>query len=233
MAQTATRTVSTLDLAGADAPARAAALLARFDALAPGETLVLAEAPALDLLEALRCERRGLFEWTPAGFAAGPAGIEVLRRDAASGTSRGVFEALAWDHDRLDALDGAAFSALAADDVAGARAVFAAFARGLGRHIRFEEEILFPTLEERAGFRPEAGPTAVMRAEHVEIRACLAGIAAALDGGGAGAPAIRARMLSVLGGHNLKEEQILYPLADRALGASEADELVARIQHLV
>jgi regulator of cell morphogenesis and NO signaling len=145
----------------------------------------------------------------------------------------GVFEVLAWDHDRLDALDKAAFDALGSGDLATARELFTHFFRGLDRHIRFEEEILFPALEERAGFRPEAGPTAVMRAEHVEIRACLAGISAALDGGGAGAAAIRSRMLSVLGGHNLKEEQILYPLADRALGKPEADALVGRIQRLV
>lgn len=209
-------------------------LLARFDALAPGETLVLTNAPpAHDLLETLQRERRGQFEWTPAGITAGAGGIEVLRRDAAAGSPRGVFEALAWDHDRLDALDAAAFSALAAGDVAGARGTFAAFARGLERHIRFEEEILFPAVEERAGFRREAGPTAVMRAEHAEIRACLAGIAAALDGGVAGAPEIRRRLASILGGHNLKEEQILYPLADRVLGKAEADALVGRIQRLV
>ena len=151
----------------------------------------------------------------------------------APATLHGVFEVLAWDHDRLDALDKAAFEALGNGDLAGARALFAHFARGLDRHIRFEEEILFPAVEERAGLPTHAGPTAVMRAEHVEIRACLAGISSDLAEGGAGATEIRARMLSVLEGHNLKEEQILYPLADRALGKVEADALVARIQRLV
>lgn len=144
----------------------------------------------------------------------------------------GVNEVLSWDHDRLDALDKAAFEALGNGDLATARALFAHFARGLDRHIRFEEEFLFPAVEARAGFPEHSGPTAVMRAEHVEIRACLVGISGALAADGAGATQIRSRMLSVLGDHNVKEEQILYPLADRVLGRDGADALVAEIQRL-
>ena len=144
----------------------------------------------------------------------------------------GVFEVLAWDHDRLDALDKAAFDALDRGDLAVARTLFAHFARGLDRHIRFEEDVLFPAVETRAGLPRHAGPTAVMRAEHVQIRTCLAGITDALAADGAGAVQIRARMLSVLGGHNLKEEQILYPMADRALGREEADALASRLPKL-
>jgi regulator of cell morphogenesis and NO signaling len=234
MARTATSAAPTLDLAGTAAPGRQAALLARFDALAPGSPRGVFEALAWhDLLEALQRERRGLFEWTPGGSASGAEGIEVLRRDAAPGSPRGVFEALAWDHDRLDTLDRGCFDALAAGNLATARALFADFARGLGRHIRFEEEILFPAVEAKAGFTTHAGPTAVMRAEHVEIRSCLAGITAALAADGAGAAQIRSRLADVLGGHNVKEERILYPLADRLLGAGGADALVAEIQRLV
>jgi hypothetical protein len=225
--------IRTLDLTARSAAARPLALLENFDVLAPGETLVVKTAlPALELLEALQRDRRGLFEWTPGGSASGADGVEILRRSAALGDGRGVNEALAWDHDRLDALDKAAFDLLASGDLAMARRLFADFARGLERHIRFEEEILFPAVEERAGFPPHAGPTAVMRAEHVQIRSCLAGITDALAADGAGATQIRARMLDVLGGHNLKEERILYPLADRALGRDGADALVAEIQRL-
>lgn len=233
MASTSTSTIETLDFSGLDPLDRDRTLLEKFDALAPGATLVLKTArPAQDLLETLQRERKGQFEWTPAGNASGPDGIEVFRRDAASGSGRGIFEALAWDHDRLDALDVDAFASLEAGDVPGARATFAAFARGLERHIRFEEEILFPSVEARAGFSPQAGPTAVMRADHVEIRACLTGITTTLDGGGAGATGIRARLASILSGHNMKEEQILYPLADRVLGPVEADALVGSVQRL-
>ena len=147
-------------------------------------------------------------------------------------TLHGVLEVLAWDHDRLDALDKAAFEALGRGDLVAARALFAHFARGLDRHIRFEEEFLFPAIEERAGLPPHAGPTAVMRAEHVEIRACLASIAASLAADGAGAAQVHARMLDVLGGHNLKEERILYPMADRALGPADAETLVSELQKL-
>jgi len=34
----------------------------------------------------------------------------------------------------------------------------------------------------------------------------------------------------VLGDHNVKEKEVLYPGADEMLGAEEADRLVAKIQ---
>jgi hemerythrin superfamily protein len=41
---------------------------------------------------------------------------------------------------------------------------------------------------------------------------------------------LRHRLHAVLGDHNFKEEQVLYPTTDQVLGEKEADALVARIQ---
>ena len=217
------------DLAGA--ARRPADLLPLADALAPGAllTLRLPREAARAFLETLTAERRGLFEWSPE-----PDGdavrVDVLRRDAAPLSRRGVFEALAWDHDRIDAFEQGAFAARASGDVEAARALFERFVQGLFRHIGFEEHLLFPAIESAAGFPPHAGPTAVMRAEHVDIRAAVQKLRDAIGDDSADAESLRERLHAVLGPHNEKEERILYPMADRALSAPGADELVAAIQ---
>lgn len=234
MASITTPSATTLDLRGIQAHGRKLELLSRFDALAPGERLLIrSDSRAHEQLEALQRERKGLFEWTPARGSSGVYEIEVSRREATLGQRRSVLDALAWDHDRLDALDEAAFHALATGDAPKARSLFAAFARGLERHIRFEEELLFPVVEERAGFSPDAGPTAVMRFEHIEIRARLAEVEAALATSSSSPARARAQLHAILEDHNLKEEQLLYPLADSVLGPDDSDGLVGRIQRFV
>ncbi len=121
-------------------------------------------------------------------------------------------------------------AARAKGDLEEAKAIYAVFAYGLRRHIRFEEEILFPEFETRAGFSPEVGPTSVMRDEHREILHCLDRIEAGIGDLAASVDSSRHSLHAVLGNHNLKEENIVYPLTDQALTAAERDALVARMQ---
>jgi iron-sulfur cluster repair protein YtfE (RIC family) len=141
-----------------------------------------------------------------------------------------VNEALSWDHDRLDDLESRSFKARERGDFAEAKALYAVFAFGLRRHIRFEEELLFPEFEKKAGFPAEMGPTAVMRDEHLEILDCLNRIEQAIGDGAASLESLRHGLHLVLGNHNLKEENIVYPMTDQALGGQDTDALVARIQ---
>ena len=217
------------DLSGA-AP-RPADLLSLVDALAPGQLLTLRPSPetARALLAALTAERKGLFEWSPEADE-NAVRVDVVRRDAAPGSKRGVFGALSWDHDRLDAFEQGAFAARAAGDFEAARALFDRFARGLFRHIGFEEDLLFPAFESAAGLAPHAGPTAVMRGEHLEIRAAVQLLRDAIGDPSVDAVPLRERLHAALGPHNEKEERILYPMADRVLSGPGSDELVAAIQ---
>ena len=202
-----------------------------FDALRPGETVTLEfnRAPK-GLLARFQQERRGQFDWTPTLEGPGTWRIEVFRRDAGKGSSRSVNEALSWDHDRLDDLESRAFKAREAGDFAEAKALYTVFSFGLRRHIRFEEELLFPAFEAKAGFPTEMGPTAVMRDEHREILECLDRIEQAIGDGAIPLESLRHGLHLVLGNHNLKEENIVYPMTDQALGEQEGDALVARIQ---
>ncbi len=202
-----------------------------FDALHPREkiTLEFNRAPR-GLLARFQQERKGQFDWTPTIEGPGAWRIELSRREAEKGSSRTVNEALSWDHDRLDDLEARAFKAREGGDFAEAKALYSIFAFGLRRHIRFEEELLFPEFEAKAGFPTEMGPTAVMRDEHREILECLDRIEEAIGDGAASVESLRHALHAVLGNHNLKEENIVYPMTDEALGEQDRDALVARIQ---
>jgi len=148
---------------------------------------------------------------------------------AASATTFDTVTAyLSWDHDRLDAILKSARARVEAGEWAHAQAEYGDFDRGLHRHIRLEEEILFPLFEQRTG---SEGPTSVMRAEHKVIRAALGVMGDAVGRRDAGA--FRegvATLFSVLPDHNEKEEQVLYPTTDRVLPEGERAALAARLQ---
>jgi uncharacterized protein (DUF2249 family) len=211
-------------------PSCCRSILDAFDALAPGESLVVvAPHEPRELLRRLQSDRKGLFEWSPLEASPSCFRTEISRRAAERGARREIMEALAWDHDRLDALGQAAFEFFACGETGEAQDRWREFTLGLKRHIRFEEEILFPAFEGRAGISPTNGPTAVMREEHREIERTIDAIGRAFSGDGAALP-LRADLQRLLGQHNLKEERVLYPATDQSLDPEERDALVARIQ---
>ena len=132
---------------------------------------------------------------------------------------------LSWDHDRLDGLLSEATRHVEAGELGEARSLFIPFDEGLRRHIRIEEELLFPLFESRSGMRH--GPTAVMRGEHRVIEGELARMRRGLDNGDAAEYATGlANLHGVLGPHNVKEEQVLYPTTDDMLEALERRDFV-------
>jgi hemerythrin-like domain-containing protein len=138
-------------------------------------------------------------------------------------------EVLSLDHDRLDGLLRDARAAAARDDLDRARQLLGEFRDGLERHIRLEEEVLFPAFEERTGIT--RGPTVVMRYEHTLIRAFLSEMTHALGGDDAAGFGTAATALEgILGPHNVKEENVLYPAVDRALSPDELALLAARLR---
>jgi regulator of cell morphogenesis and NO signaling len=129
------------------------------------------------------------------------------------------------DHRRLDAILHEAEEAASAAGFERARELFATFASGLERHIEAEENILFPELEE---MEPgAAGPTAVMHAEHEEIRALLERIGADFASKSSTWRTPFQRLGEVLSAHNMKEERILYPMADAASRDAGRDAALA------
>lgn len=137
-----------------------------------------------------------------------------------------IFEFMARDHDRLDAIVA---ELRKESDAAKARALFVRFDAGLRAHIAWEEEILFPFFEDMTGMR-DAGPTAVMRMEHEEIKQQLGRM-----GGAIGKPDLVAAIHAlgdVLGPHNQKEEGVLYPWLDQSVPEAEKSAALDRIRRL-
>jgi hemerythrin-like domain-containing protein len=134
---------------------------------------------------------------------------------------------LTTDHRQCDDRLAAAEQACAANDLAGAKAAFAGFRDAMLRHFASEEATLFPAFEARTGM--SQGPTAVMRMEHAQMRGLLDAALAALAAGESDDYLGQAETLVIMmQQHNMKEENILYPMCDQHLEA----ELPAVLERL-
>ncbi len=137
---------------------------------------------------------------------------------------------LGTDHQRCDELFTASENAVHDHhwDIAGAN--FQAFLRAARRHFDVEESILFPAFEQQTGIL--SGPTQIMRREHAQMRELFDDLESGL-----GAQdrdrflGTSETVLVLLQQHNLKEEQILYPMADRALAAGVPQLLQRMREH--
>lgn len=130
------------------------------------------------------------------------------------------------DHDRLDELFHQ-FQTLKSADRPNALRHYQEFNAGLEQHIVWEEELLFPSFESKTGM--VTGPTEVMRWEHRQIRDFLNAIAEKLARDDFDTSDEESGLLAVLGPHNHKEENILYPMIDQVTGAEERAEIFARM----
>ena len=132
------------------------------------------------------------------------------------------------DHARLDRLLAGLRSSIASGAIFEAVALHEKLERGLRRHIRLEETIVFPLFEERTRI---GGPVAVMKVEHRQIEALLERTRAALaEAGRARLTEAAGELATLIAQHNLKEERILYPKTDQALTPDERRELAARLE---
>lgn len=112
-----------------------------------------------------------------------------------------------------------------------ASAAFAQFQQSVLRHFAAEEETLFPAFEAKTGM--STGPTQVMRGEHVQLRQLMDAACQALAARDADDYAGNTEtLLIMLQQHNLKEENVLYPLCDRQL-LEQRPLLLPRLQEQI
>ena len=138
---------------------------------------------------------------------------------------------MAHDHLHCDGVLARTEGLLAAQDWNGATAAFTQFQTLVLQHFTAEESLLFPAFEEASGMR--MGPTQVMRGEHVQMRQLMDACAAALQARDANDFAGYADTLSIMmQQHNVKEENVLYPMCDQHL-AAQAGVLVPQLQNLL
>jgi hemerythrin-like domain-containing protein len=121
------------------------------------------------------------------------------------------------DHRVCDELWAEVEAAVERDDRAAARAAFARFDAVTRRHLDMEEQVLFPELERATGMTE--GPTRVMRAEHAQMRGLLDQMARAADRDLDELVEHGDTLLMLTQQHDMKEEGIVYPMAEAHLGA--------------
>ena len=111
------------------------------------------------------------------------------------------------------------------DEAARLQGVFRA---AMQAHFEAEESLLFPAFEAATG--NTGGPTEVMRTEHDQIRNLLGAMADALARKDADDFCGHAGTLVIMmQQHNLKEENILYPMCDSSL-STNAGALAERLR---
>src|SRR5690606_1310159 len=104
------------------------------------------------------------------------------------------------------------------------QARFYAFQAAVEHHFELEEAVMFPAFEEATG--STQGPPHVMRMEHAEMRDLLRGMEEAVRACDSDEYAGLSETLNILmQQHNMKEENILYPMVDRVVGVGMLAEL--------
>jgi iron-sulfur cluster repair protein YtfE (RIC family) len=137
-----------------------------------------------------------------------------------------IVEFLSNEHRCCDESFAATEEAAQTGDLLRCRTDFRQFQAVMEHHFEKEESILFPAFEQASG--NTMGPTRVMRLEHRQMRETLAEMDGALASGDLEDFLGQAETLLILmQQHNIKEEQILYPMCDRFLGGAVESVLQA------
>jgi hemerythrin-like domain-containing protein len=141
---------------------------------------------------------------------------------------RTILDFLGSDHRACDDLFASAEAAAAQKNWDSARTLFDRFQAAMAHHLSMEETVLFPAFEARTS--NSMGPTQVMRMEHEQMRGLMRDMANAVAAGNQNAYLGLSETLNMLmQQHNLKEENMLYPMSDQVL-SSDRDGLIRSMQ---
>ncbi len=135
-----------------------------------------------------------------------------------------ILEFLGSDHRACDDLFVSAEEAVAKKSWDSARSLFERFQEAMAHHFAMEEDVLFPAFEARTGM--SMGPTQVMRMEHEQMNGLIQDMARAVaDSDQDGYLGLSETLNMLMQQHNLKEENMLYPMSDQVL-AADRDKLI-------
>ena len=127
-------------------------------------------------------------------------------------------------HQHCDELFASAEEAVTKGDWANGGQSLESFLQEMENHFQCEEQTLFPAFEAATGM--SQGPTQVMRIEHGQMRELMQQMQEALaqqDADSFGGAA--ETLLIFMQQHNMKEENILYPMCDQRVGTDVAEKV--------
>ncbi|MDT8339636.1 MAG: hemerythrin domain-containing protein [Sulfurimonas sp.] len=141
-----------------------------------------------------------------------------------------IKEYLAADHGRCDELF-AVMEDAAANSIESAKESYDVFAYGTQRHFQMEERVMFLEFEQKTGMTQ--GPTAMMRHEHTQMRGLISDMGKAIEDRDKEKFFGSSETLMILmQQHNMKEEQMLYTMAQQHLSA-ESDRIVDMMRSMI
>ncbi len=125
-----------------------------------------------------------------------------------------IKEFMTQDHRECDNLYAPVEEAISKGDFEKALELFVPFKQAMLRHFTMEEEVLFPKMEEFIG--SGEGPIHVMKMEHAQIRSILNQMGEAIEAKNQQkALGFGETFMIMTQQHNMKEEQILYTMAEQ------------------
>ena len=141
-----------------------------------------------------------------------------------------IKEYLTTDHRKCDELF-ASMEHKASQSLSDAKEMVKEFVYETDRHFQLEERVMFEEFEQKTGMTQ--GPTQMMRHEHSQMRALMKDLLDAIDENNNDKFFGTSETLMILmQQHNMKEEQMLYPMAEQHLSA-QSDRIVEMMDSLV
>ena len=141
-----------------------------------------------------------------------------------------IKEFLSADHSRCDELF-AKMEDIASKSISDAKESYEEFAQETEHHFQMEEKVMFEEFEQKTGMTQ--GPTAMMRQEHTQMRSLISQLAEAIEADNKDKFfGLSETLMILMQQHNMKEEQMLYPMAGQHL-AAESDRIIAMMDSLI
>lgn len=226
----ATQTHEILDLRQDPGLLAPEAFLARFDAWEDGTVHELVHRePFEDLLEVLDRERADRFDWWL--LEEEPLRRVLVARRAPGESAGALTRYFAADHERMRGLLEAAREAVATGGRQEVARSVDELRTGMARHVRAEEEVLFPLFEDLGDPRARELLRDLL-GEHREIRRLSTEVAVLLGAEERYDQEAVGRALELLWrkvqAHEAREERLLLPLCDRLMAGAEKPDALGR-----
>ncbi|MEA1916797.1 MAG: hemerythrin domain-containing protein [Campylobacterota bacterium] len=139
-----------------------------------------------------------------------------------------INEFMTQDHRACDEQFAEAENAVDAGNFAAGKIIFGEFVAHMLNHFDKEESVMF--YDYNNGAASGCNPTSVMVMEHNQMRDIFTKMAEALEGENRDAfLGLSENLLFVMQQHNMKEEQMMYNLADNALDSADIIERMKNV----
>jgi len=115
--------------------------------------------------------------------------------------------------------------------VAAAKEAYQKMADEMEHHFQMEERVLFPAFEQKTGMTQ--GPTEMMRMEHAQMRELIRDIGEAVEADNKDRFfGLTETMMIMVQQHNMKEEQMLYTMAQQHL-MGDNDQIIEMMESMI